>query len=66
MPRNTEEDPLFYGTISMGRDEIPQLGSGRKILFEVEQMMEKDQAIDTPLKGGKSCLVFLSIVIVDF
>ena len=58
MSQNTVEDPLFYGTISMGRDEIPTLGSGRKILSEVEQMMEKIQAIDTPLNGGKSCLVF--------
>ena len=53
------EDPLFYGTISMGKDDIPKFGSGRKILSEVEQLMEKNEALTTPLKGGKSCLAFL-------
>ena len=59
MSRNTEKDPLFYGTISMGRNEIPKFESGRKILSEVELMMEKDQALTSPLKGGISCLAFL-------
>ena len=59
MSRNTEKDPLFYGTISMGRNEIPKFESGRKILSEVELMMEKDQALTSPLKGWKSCLAFL-------
>ena len=59
MSINTEKDPLFYGTISMGRNEIPKFESGRKILSEVELMMEKDQALTSPLKGWKSCLAFL-------
>ena len=59
MSINTEKDPLFYGTISMGRNEIPKFESGRKILSEVELMMEKDQALTSPLKGRISSLAFL-------
>jgi hypothetical protein len=59
MSGNTAEDPLFYGTISMDRDDIPQFGSGRKILSEVEKLMEKNEALTIPLRGGKSCFDFL-------
>ena len=51
MSPNLVEDPLFYGTISRERKDIPTLKSGQKILSELDHLMEKDQPLSTPLRG---------------
>ena len=55
MSHNPVEDPLFYGTISLERKDVPTLRSGKKILSELDHLMEKDQPLDTPLRGEMLC-----------
>ena len=51
MIENQQEDFLFYGSSSMTKDEIPDLESGEKILSELDNLMEKDEPLSTPLIG---------------
>ena len=44
------EDWLHQGMVLM--ESVPSLDSGTKILSELEQLMERDEPIVTPLKGN--------------
>ena len=46
-----KEDHLFYGSLSLKKDEIPDLESGKKILSELDHLMEKDEPLSSPLIG---------------
>ena len=46
-----KEDHLFYGSLSMTKDEIPDLESGKKILSELDHLMEKNEPLSSPLIG---------------
>ena len=51
MFESQKEDHLFYGRSSMTKDEIPDLESGKKILSELDHLMEKDEPLSSPLIG---------------
>ena len=46
-----KEDHLFYGSLSLKKDEIPDLESGKKILSELDHLMKKDELLSSPLIG---------------
>ena len=46
-----KEDHLFYGSLSLKKDEIPDLESGKKILSELDHLMEKNEPLSSPLIG---------------
>ena len=51
MAENHIKDFLYYGRTSLDKKEIPRLGSGKKILSELDQLVEKNEYLSTPLKG---------------
>jgi len=58
MFESQKEDHLFYGSLSMTKDEIPDLESGKKILSELDHLMEKDEPLSSPLIGPDGTMKF--------
>ena len=47
MSNSTTDDFLFYGKKCLEKKEVPKLGSGSKILFELEELMRHNEVIAT-------------------
>ena len=51
MAKNHINDFMYHGRTSLDKKEIPRLGSGKKILSELDQLVQKNEYLSTPLKG---------------
>jgi len=49
-------DPLYLGSISMDKEDVPAFKSGDKILSELDHLVEKDQPLSSPLRGPDEIL----------
>ena len=63
MSNNTTDDFLFCGKICLEKKKVPKLGSGSKILLELETLMRNNKVISTPLKGKALILNFTRFVL---
>ena len=51
MTLESNRSPLYYGTKTMKGEDVPEFGSGRKIIEELEKLMMMNKPVSSPLKG---------------
>ena len=51
MTLESNRSPLYYGTKTMKGEDVPEFGSGRKIIEELEKLMMMNKPVSSPMKG---------------
>ena len=54
-----DEDPLCLPKMSLEGSKIPTMNSGKKVLDQLEQLMDKNLTIDTPINGELISLIIV-------
>ena len=55
---NNNNDPLYYGELSMKSSELPALSSGTKIFKILEEQISTKRLIETPITASDSTIDF--------